>query len=614
MIRETAVTYTVSEICQLSQDEILNEIQTYMSGKNALVEGSQVKSWQDCICFLQDELKGLELNRELSLIFEYELPFEGGRRPDVILLSENKCLILEFKRKNKVLLKDQEQAIHYREDIKNYHHETNNMKVEVAACLVITETDEVFTDYLLPVLTITTFKEYVATFFSREVALSPQLVTQWLDSKYEPLRNMLVASKNLFETGELPQINRIKDSEITDALMCIDEVVKDSNARKAIVFVNGVPGSGKTLVGLKATYQYLLPPLKSIYLSGNGPLVNVLQGTLSATNRREGRVAVREMYSFKREYQSGQRIPENQFIVFDEAQRAWDEKKMKGRSEPHVLLDIADHIAKTKGKVTLLCLIGEGQSIHDGEESGMQLWQEALAKHEGWRVYTSHHFEGLHGDQIIKNELFLDTSIRNNFNDVHPMVQAILSGDLSNSQLEYKRLQKQGYVLRIVRNYQQLPGIVKKLRETAPSDHTGLFISSKVPNLMLSKIFPANFKGSFVNKNDAYKWYTKDSYLLTTAASEFLSQGLESEWPIVCFGGDYYLDQGKWMIAKNVSQKNNKKYQDFSVIMENIYRVLLTRSRKGMFLYIPRMPQLEEVYQFFKAMGVREIGGKIEEN
>lgn len=606
MNSEFAVVYTYEELTTSSGQKFVARLQSFIANRGLPISEAQLLAWQDCYDFLLQHLETYPINPKLSFVFEYFLPLEGGRRPDVILLLKNKVIIMEFKRKGKVLLKDQEQAINYRQDIQNYHQVTNDLNMKVESYLVQTLPITNETEGLIPLITKDVFSTFIERHLLEVDVMDGEAVTTWINSKYQPLQNIILASKNLFETGKLPQIKRIQESDIQAAIDLIDKVVQSDMPEKSIVFINGVPGSGKTLIGLKTVFQYLDQGINPIFLSGNGPLVNVLQGVLSE-NGQEGQAFVRDMYAFI--FEKGHQMRSlNQYVVFDEAQRAWDEKKMKGASEPEQLLNRLDQVAEVKGKVTLVCLIGEGQVIHDGEEQGMRLWKDALAKHSDWIAISSEHFSDLHSRQVIRNELSLDTSIRSNFIDVHPMVEAILDGNIDLAKEFYLDILKQGYQVRIVRDFRLIPNLVTKLKSRRPNDQIGLFISSKVHRTNLKKIFPKSFRGSYIDKKEAYHWYMKDCDRLESAASEFLCQGLESEWPIVCFGGDFYLKNGKWTIEETVLNQYSFKYENLRDIMENIYRVLLTRSRQGMFLYLPHLPDLEESYEFFKDMGINEIG------
>lgn len=614
-MEKSAVIYSYKELKQLSATDFSEELTGFIQGRGLPVDESQRFSWKDCHRFLMTNLESFRIRDDLKFVFEYFLPFEGGRRPDVIVLTDQEVLILEFKRKGKIFLKDLEQVIHYRQDIANYHHINNELNLPVSSYLVYTSEINKTEENLITILSPDNFNEFVHHHMEDKVPLASPKFEQWVNSRYEPLLSIVQASKQIFETGDLPQIKRIEESDIQGAMDLIDRIVHSQQLDKTLVFINGVPGSGKTLVGIKTVYDYLDQGLSPVYLSGNGALINVLQGLLSETSNREGRTAIKSMHAFKYEYSHLDKEVPHRYIVFDEAQRAWDAEKMKSnKSEADLLLDIGDRVAQTQSKVTIVCLIGDGQAIHTGEEKGLLLWKNALNSHPDWKVVGANYIEGIRNKQYKEASLHLNTSIRNNFINVYPWVEAILNANTKEAEYQLADIVKQGFKVRLIRDPSLLPIIVAKLKEISPDDHTGLFISSKANKAMFKQLFPWEFKGSYITPKEAYEWYMKDSYQLTSAASEFLCQGLESEWPIICFGGDYYLENNQWKIHEDTLNKYQTSFEDFETIIQNIYRVLLTRSRHGLFLYIPNLKQLDELVEFFKSIGVEEIkvtGNKI---
>lgn len=361
---------------------------------------------------------------------------------------------------------------------------------------------------------------------------------------------------------------------------------------------------------MKTVYDYIETTHKPIFLSGNGPLVEVLQAMLSTSSEKaEGRSVIRAMYQFKKEYNNKQ--SDNQLIVFDEAQRAWDNDKNKtyGKSEPKVLLEIADNIFEKHKHVTIISLIGDGQAIHTGEEKGMSLWHEAVRDRNDWNVYIPESYEAefQKANYHINNDLFLDVSIRNDFINIVPWIDNILNADIEAATQAFNEIFDAGFKARLIRNSKLLPKLAKATKKEFPNDHIGLYISSKVLRGDYKKIFP-NYKLTQLNNNESVDWYLRSASELKKVATEFQCQGLESEWPIVTFGGDYFLQNNQWEIADSVLNNNyNQQYEDLPTIIENIYRVLLSRSRKGIYIYIPELPELNELYDFFKQMGIHEI-------
>ena len=295
--------------------------------------------------------------------------------------------------------------------------------------------------------------------------------------------------------------------------------------------------------------------------------------------------------------------PMNDIIVFDEAQRAWDTDRLEpGQTEATLLLRIGERIAACYGKVTIICLIGDGQAIHRNEETGMSLWVDALADLDrgDWNVYIPDNYAPLFHrtpNCTIAPELMLNTSIRHDFIDVSPWVEAILDLDLDRARSIYQDMLKKGFACWRFRDKAKLPNLVQYIQSNFPGSHTGIVVSSHMSDY---SYFGPQYRGSYVNAGEAYSWYMNEGAQLTRGASEFLIQGIELEYPIVAFAGDYYIQNGQWVLDPDAYF--DRGIRDRDTLIQNVYRVLLTRSRKGMFLYIPQDPKFNETYRWFVNM------------
>lgn len=314
----------------------------------------------------------------------------------------------------------------------------------------------------------------------------------------------------------------------------------------------------------------------------------------------EGSSYILPMKSFKRRAWDST-PPLNDIIVFDEAQRAWDTDRFDpGQTEATLLLRIGDRIADRYGKVTIICLIGDGQAIHKNEETGMPLWVNALADRVDWNTYIPENYAALFSGTpncTIVPELMLSTSIRHDFINVSPWVEAILDLDLNRARSIYQDMLKKGFICRKFRSKEKLPGLVQYIQSNYPGSHTGIVVFS---HMKATSYFGPQYRGSYVKAEEAYSWYMHEGPKFTRGASEFLIQGIELEYPIVAFAGDYYIQNGKWVLDRNAHFDQGIKDRD--TLIRNVYRVLLTRSRKGIFLYFPKDPKLNETYQWFKSM------------
>lgn len=566
---------------------------------NTPVSVAQDVSWGDCYDFLIKNLPDESVFEGFPLIFEFVMP-ESLCRADVVLLAKKHVIVFEFKQKNKIIKMDISQAASYARSIQNYHFETELRKQSVTPYLVYTRENPCGRKDIISILSPENFTSSVTSILRNDMPISIDEATKWVKSIFSPLKNISESTLQLFQHGTLPSIKNIRDGDIQNTLSFINKIIDDCNLAKSIIFLSGVPGSGKTLIGLKTVYDHIRTEEARfpIYLSGNAPLVDILQNTLSVNHvNREGCSYIQAMKKFKT-YAYSDTVPANNIIIFDEAQRAWDiDKSAPGETEASLLLRIGDRIAQKYGKIVILCLIGDGQAIHLHEESGMEIWASALARSQNWNVFFSPKYSNLFElvpNRNVAQELTLDTSIRNDFINVSPWVEAILNLDLPKAKQIYQEMLSKGFQCVIYRDKEKLSRNIHYVEENYPGSHTGLLVSSHLKRG--KELFGSQYKGSFVRANEAYSWYMHESKKLTRAASEFLIQGIELDYPIVGFIGDYYIKNGKWIVNSHAIDPG---LQDINTIIQNVYRVLLTRSRKGLFIYIPDIYILDETYQWF---------------
>lgn len=621
----------LKELLEISKDEFCNILTNYVEGLDFPVSEGQQESWKDCYEFI---VQNLDLNKfgDTYLAFEYMLPLEGGRRIDVILFFSGRIVILEFKRKGYHDISDIEQTIGYREDVKNFHKETYKNNLQVEAYLVLTKSEKVdLKEREIFILTRNNFNNELGIYDLNP--MNEDEVLNWINSEYEPIPSVIEATLDLFQNGHLPYIKNISEGEIEATVKKVKAIIYNNEVKfkdKKIVFVSGVPGSGKTLVALKTLYDYnyfkynkFNNKMASIYVSGNGPLVSVLQDQLESVefNGSKGKAFIKRVYNIKKDYLNNNNIPNFNVILFDEAQRAWD-KEMMGRynvSEPEALLSIGDKVFSRNKNATLVCFMGDGQSIHIGEEKGLPLWVDALKLRKDWQVIIPPNYKDSFKDisSTVSDQLYLDTSIRSNFIDTSSWIEAVLSGDFEKARKDLLVMQNKGLVLRVSRNYEACKNFLYSMEKAKRGITYGLLVSSKVHDMDMKKFLNNNNFTSYMSDNEAGKWFLNESKALNKAASEFVCQGLELDYPLVCFGGDYYFDGAKWCIEESIFKKYQRKdfnnprqkreYDDFKTIVLNIYRVLLSRARKGMVLYIPNIDRLNKTYGFMKRIGIDEI-------
>ena len=432
----------------------------------------------------------------------------------------------------------------------------------------------------------------------------------------------------------------------------INEIIdysKEHN-KKSICFITGVPGAGKTLAGLNIAIERQKADQNehAVFLSGNGPLVAVLQealarddvsrnGTKKSAAQRKAQEFIQIIHHFRDDAIAVPTPPAERVTVFDEAQRAWDEptltefmKQKKGilnfdKSEPEFLIDILNrHV----GWATIICLIGGGQEINKGEAAGLFGWFDALKKHySDWDVYISNKItdaeyargksfaEISQGMQCkIVEDLHLAVSLRSfRSENVAAFVKALLDVDKSTAKELYQQI-KTVYPICMTRSLETAKQWVRN--KAKGSQRYGMTASSGAKRLRKYGVWVQN-------KIEAKNWFlngktdVRSSYFLEETATEFDIQGLELDWTILCWDANlrfskdhfaYYNFTGtKW---QNVNKDDNVLY------LKNAYRVLLTRARQGFIIFLPTGSSADAtmqpafydgVYHYLSELGIEEI-------
>ena len=322
-------------------------------GMNAA--SSQIEAWIEEIDVLKSAFRDLAISRsdslEWSVVLEFELPLEGGRRPDVIVLGPGKIFVLEFKQDPILQRSSLDQVAAYARDLAEYHSKSHG--IEVVPFLIPTKTKD--KSEIRDVVLVLSPDKIASTLDGYPEDNKIDL-DDWLDGDYAPLPTLIAAAKMIFSNERLPAIKRAESYGVASAVARLKEIAKNSqeNSGRSLAFVSGVPGAGKTLVGLQFVYEESNQESQAIFLSGNGPLVEVLRDALKS------KAFISDLHAFIKSYGTTSKIPRQNIIVFDEAQRAWDAshmmlKKAVAYSEPELLIAIGERIP---GWATLVGLIG----------------------------------------------------------------------------------------------------------------------------------------------------------------------------------------------------------------------------------------------------------------
>lgn len=596
----------------------------------------QVHAWNASIPWLQDECRSLvrcdDSARTYTAILEYELPRES-RRPDVIILENGSVLVMELKGKAFPTRADVDQVSAYARDLRCYHAECAErpvVPVLVPTLAVDLETliDDVHVASRIGLhqLLLRISAELSGPSISPKQFLNPDA--------YQPLPTLVEAARNLFLRDPLPMIKRARAA--TDpAVERITEIAHEAarTGSRRLVLLTGVPGSGKTLVGLRLVHAGFVddlaiargkgkPAAPAVFLSGNGPLVEVLQYALKGAGGG-GKVFVRGVKDYVKHYtRSRSSIPPEHLLIFDEAQRAWDRDQVarKHRFQAQAAISEPEHFVQFATRILEWCvivgLIGTGQEIHAGEHGGLSQWRRAVEQcgdPTAWTIHAPAEIEevflggGLR--TVWESTLNLDTELRfHNARVLHSWVEGFLSENNSASLRSLgETLWEEGYRLLLTRNLEAAKDYARSRFANEPDARYGLLASSKAKDL---PEFGVDNSYQTTKRLRVGPWYNapQDDPLsccqLDTVATEFSSQGLELDLAILAWGSDFLREDGTWSAR---ASGRTKFVADTLGLRRNVYRVLLTRGREGSVLYLPDDEMYEETRRAFESAGVRHL-------
>lgn len=540
-----------------------------------------------------------------GVVLEYELPLEGGRRPDAIILAGNTLFVIEFKETPALSLAHADQVKAYARDLADYHSASRDLPVvAVLASSAGRLQRQSFAD-----LRCVGTPEQLADVLAAEAAGDQPDLETWLEGDYAPLPTIIDAARTIFQHEPLPRIWAAESAGVNDTVDLVQELASQAERedRRLLILVAGVPGSGKTLAGLRTVYEHHGSGAPATFLSGNGPLVAVLQDALNST------VFVKDLHKAILAYGSRGQTPKQNVIVLDEAQRAWDREKMAAqrqvnRSEPEILIDAGGRIP---GWCALVGLVGDGQEIHGGEEGGLGQWSDAIAddSHD-WLICCpprlSHNFKGL--DVREFEQLDLTRSLRSRRAErLHSWVSRLLGEELEIAADIASEMGRNVYPLRLFRDIGFARDYVRTRYLGEPDRLYGLLSSSHAKNLAALGI-DNTFQATRAVR--VARWFndppdSKDSACqMQQPITEFMCQGLELDLPIVCWGSDFLWRDGRWSITP---VRRRFPLKDPEQIVRNTYRVLMTRGRDGLVLFVPPAASFDGTAQALVAAGVDEV-------
>ncbi len=576
-------------------------------------------------------------------LLEFKL-FYDERRADSVVLGNGAVAVIELKGKEQPSRADLDQAAAYARDLRAYHaccHErpVTPILVPTRAGATVRERDGVFIvgprglDALLRELA----RGQRAPSLSREDFLD--------ESNYSPLPTLVEAARELFHSGTVRAIWRAKAA--TDpAVESIARIAHEAARTKTrhLILITGVPGAGKTLVGMRAVHAHHLddlavprksgkPSVPGLYLTGNGPLAEVLQYELKRAGGG-GKTFVRHIKSYLNTYVGKPgKVPPEHLLVFDEAQRAFDADKVADThkdwpaewiaSEPELFVRISERMPEWS---VLVGLIGSGQEIYVGEERGLVQWRDAIARSAAPGQWTVHApagleaiFADLAGGSRWNHALNLDTEIRFHLaGDLHRFVEGLLEGEAGAAARVSEQLWSpggrapDGLRLWLTRDLAAGREYLRERFQSESGTRYGLLASSRdkiLPEYGVDNDWQATKRmrvGPWFCEGDNHPDSCRH---MTTVATEFAAQGLELDMALVCWGSDLVRRGGEWSSedARRHGKKGRARPVDPHQMRVNAYRVLLTRGREGTVVFVPPNQLFDETYEHLLTCGFRPL-------
>jgi hypothetical protein len=666
---------TVREFINASTTEIVGELTLgHAAFGFPQVEREQVQAWEDEIACLKSQLVIVCLAHvgasDWGILLEYPIP-RRQQRIDVVLLAASVIFVLEFKSSvSQSAWAGARQAEDYALDLAYFHapsHDRVIMPVLVAPG-VQTKLPTETTSRIRSLATVAPEALgtlLISVYGQESMNTEPGIVVgEWNTGLYRPVPTVIEAATALYAGMSVREITRSHSDEVnlTRTTEFVLRAISEAQTyrEKIICFITGIPGAGKTLAGLNLVHN---PEIRrddrpsSVFLSGNGPLVKILREALArdfaqrkGASLRDARAKVsafvQNIHHFVRDNleRSADQPSHENVIVFDEAQRAWDADrnlaKNKHRSaawhvsEPEMVLRIMD---RHQDWAAVIALVGGGQEIHEGE-AGLAEWGRTLStKYERWRVLASP--EALHGGASLsgtslfgsatppnrvtaEEALHLKTSVRSHqAEQLADWVNHVLNGQIEPARELARSFER--FPIALTRNLDEARSWLKK--NTRGHRRCGLIASSGAARLRAQGIeISTGFRRAYPYE----RWFLDDradvrsSYQLEVPATEFEIQGLELDVAGLCWGGDFVWSGRlkSWRTLRFTGKAwRPLRHTEESVQLQNKYRVLMTRAREGLIIFVPEgssedttqdISAMNETATFLLNCGVGRASGK----
>jgi len=646
---------SITNFLDASSDEILAHL---VRSNEFSLEQTQRDAWLEEINILKQALRPYQG----AIYFEYSIP-RMGKRIDVVALIASTIFVLEFKVGEKEFQAYAiDQVWDYALDLKNFHETSHNHFI--APILIATKAQALPTliavtshndRVLLPIKSNANLLGQVIAEVLRFTDDVPIDLSLWENGRYHPTPTIIEAAMALYNGHSVSEISRSDASAINLSITseAVSEIIRTSKGRsqKSICFVTGVPGAGKTLVGLNIATTHIDKnnDLYSVFLSGNGPLVAILREALARDKIRhekeqgqklkkqevmsDVKMFIQNVHNFRDEcLVDSKRPPIEHVALFDEAQRAWNleqtanfMKRKKNtpnfkQSEPEFLISCLN---RHPDWAVIVCLVGGGQEINTGE-AGISEWITAINhSFKDWCVYISSRLtDNEYGagkvldelrtrqNVITKDELHLSVSMRSfRAENVSLLIKQLLDLDSHNARITLNKI-KDKYPIVITRDLSAAKIWLKN--QARGSERYGIVVSSQAERLKPHAI-------DVKSPMDPIHWFldgkedVRSSYYLEDVATEFDIQGLELDWACVTWDADFRHSPQGWQHWSFVGDHWNRiNKPDRQLYQKNAYRVLLTRSRQGMVIVVPlgssedltrRHEYYDPTYEYLREIG-----------
>lgn len=645
---------TISDFLTDDSDKILGQL---IRNHDFAAENLQRNSWIKQIEILKSALPTFKHGQ---IYFEFSIP-RMGKRVDNILIIEDFIFVVEFKVGDTEYQKHSiEQTVDYCLDLQNFHEGSHHEKI--VPILISTKAPDFENSFEINDNLFEPIKgnqNNISKIINQTLSLSDGTKinsTQWENSIYKPTPTIIEASQALYRGHSVSEISRSDAGAInlSKTTECINRIIEKSKAinSKSICFLTGVPGAGKTLAGLNIANERRKAheDENAVFLSGNGPLVYVLREALvrdevqqakeigeKLTKKKSAIKAnafIQNIHHFRDDNLISSKAPDEKVVVFDEAQRAWTKEKAtsfmksKGKdfdmSEPEFLIDVMN---RHENYCTIICLVGGGQEINTGE-AGLSEWVIALKNHyPNWDIYYSNLITADNdylNDETLKGwlkengnaetELHLSVSVRSFRSEkISSFVHDVIDGNAIQAKDILQEIDKL-FPIRLTRDFNVAKEWLRKNKKG--TERIGLVGSSGGRRLRPLGI-------DVKNEITAEDWFLNDasdvrsSHYLELVATEFDIQGLEIDYVCLAWDINFNFNDGEWNYQsfegskwKAINSEIDKSY------LRNAYRVLMTRARQGLIIFIPSGDNLDptrpkelydNTYNFLSSCGIQTI-------